>query len=197
MENSDITANAVANFAGRVNITAQGIFGTAARSQLTPASDITASSDLGPQFSGVVEIQTPEVDPSQGLVELPSSVIDIESLVARACEPRPETERSEFIVTGRGGLPAAPTQALSPEAAIAGWVTWEHPALRPNTQSRQELPTHKAPQIPNQALASPFVEAQGWVVNAQGRVMLIASPGTRLGTSWGRALTCARSSSSQ
>ncbi len=197
LENSDITANAVANFAGRVNITAQGIFGTAARSQLTPASDITASSDLGPQFSGVVEIQTPEVDPSQGLVELPSSVIDIESLVARACEPRPETERSEFIVTGRGGLPAAPTQALSPEAAIAGWVTWEHPALRPNTQSRQELPTHKAPQIPNQALASPFVEAQGWVVNAQGRVMLIASPGTRLGTSWGRALTCARSSSSQ
>lgn len=194
LENSDITANAVANFAGRVNITAQGIFGTAARSQLTPASDITASSDLGPQFSGVVEIQTPEVDPSQGLVELPSSVIDIESLVARACEPRPETERSEFIVTGRGGLPADPTQALSPEATIAGWVTWTEPhALLPSPPAKQALVRPDAPQAFQPTLASPLVEAQGWVVNAQGRVMLIASPGTQSGAGWGRSFPCPRS----
>ncbi|UZQ53024.1 filamentous hemagglutinin N-terminal domain-containing protein [Trichothermofontia sichuanensis B231] len=178
LENSDITANAVANFAGRVEITAQGIFGTAARSQLTPASDITASSDLGPQFSGVVEIQTPEVDPSQGLVALPSRVIDIESLVARACEPRPETERSEFIVTGRGGLPASPTQALSPEATIAGWVSMADAQGKvSHSVPRQAPPRDAAPKSRQGGLASPLVEAQGWVVNRQGQMMLVALPG--------------------
>jgi len=204
LENSDITANAVANFAGRVDITAQGILGTAARSQLTPESDITASSDLGPQFSGVVEIQTPEVDPSQGLVELPSSVIDIESLVARACEPRPEAERSEFIVTGRGGLPADPTQALSPEATIAGWVTVPAtPARWPRPESRQPPVQPDSAQIPRNALASPIaaspivtsplglVEAQGWAVNTHGQVMLVALRGATLGAGWGRSATCA------
>ncbi|WP_448560545.1 two-partner secretion domain-containing protein [Trichothermofontia sp.] len=191
LENSDITANAVANFAGRVEITAQGIFGTAARSQLTSASDITASSDLGPQFSGVVEIQTPGVDPSQGLVELPSSVIDIESLVARACEPRPETERSEFIVTGRGGLPADPTQALSAEATIAGWINLGDEQSRVSgSVSRQGTPRSEGTNLPKDSLATPLVEAQGWVVDAQGRVILVASfvapQGTAWGTGWGQ-----------
>ncbi|MGK7901360.1 MAG: hypothetical protein AB4352_08110 [Hormoscilla sp.] len=71
-KNSDISANAEANFGGRVSITAQGIFGTAFREENTLLSDITAISQLGTEFNGIVEINTPDVDPSAGLILLSS-----------------------------------------------------------------------------------------------------------------------------
>ncbi|MEM1392181.1 MAG: filamentous hemagglutinin N-terminal domain-containing protein [Cyanobacteria bacterium P01_H01_bin.150] len=46
-ENSDITANAFTGNGGNINITSQGILGIQPRSQLTPQSDITASSETG------------------------------------------------------------------------------------------------------------------------------------------------------
>ncbi|MGL5135833.1 MAG: filamentous hemagglutinin N-terminal domain-containing protein, partial [Planktothrix sp.] len=64
LENSDITANAQAGKGGQVIINAQGVFGTQFREFQTPNSDITATSELGAEFSGAVEISSPEVDPS-------------------------------------------------------------------------------------------------------------------------------------
>ena len=56
LENSDITANATNSNGGQVTVTANGIFGTALREQLTPDSDITASSKQGAAFSGMVRV---------------------------------------------------------------------------------------------------------------------------------------------
>lgn len=67
LENSDISANADQAFGGQVRITAQGIFGTEFRQEQTSASDITATGG-SPELSGTVEINTPDVDPSLGLV---------------------------------------------------------------------------------------------------------------------------------
>ncbi|WP_072143613.1 filamentous hemagglutinin N-terminal domain-containing protein, partial [Pseudanabaena sp. 'Roaring Creek'] len=53
-ENSDIIANAVRGSGGNINITTQGLFGLKFRPQLTPESDITASSQFG--LSGTVNI---------------------------------------------------------------------------------------------------------------------------------------------
>jgi large exoprotein involved in heme utilization and adhesion len=64
LENSDITANALQGPGGRVVINTQGIFGTQLRNQQTPESDITASSDLGSEFSGTAEINDFDVDPN-------------------------------------------------------------------------------------------------------------------------------------
>ncbi|MBE9227185.1 filamentous hemagglutinin N-terminal domain-containing protein, partial [Phormidium sp. LEGE 05292] len=109
LENSDITANAQQGSGGRVSITAQGIFGTQFRQQLTPQSDITASSDLGAEFSGIVEIQTPEVDTSAGLVELPENFTDISNQIVAGCSA---SAGNSFVITGRGGLPEDPNQTL-------------------------------------------------------------------------------------
>ncbi len=54
LENSDITANSEEATGGRVSIRANGIFGTQFRNRQTPQSDITATSALGPEFSGIV-----------------------------------------------------------------------------------------------------------------------------------------------
>ncbi len=53
LENSDITANAEQSFGGRVNINAQGIFGTQFRDTPSSESDITASGG-SPKLSGTV-----------------------------------------------------------------------------------------------------------------------------------------------
>ena len=93
---SDISADAVQSFGGRVNINTQGLLRDL-------DSDITASSQLGSEFDGVVEINT-EFDISSGLFELPEESVDAESLIDTRCRPGNENS-SEYIEAGRGGTP--------------------------------------------------------------------------------------------
>ncbi|NER35907.1 MAG: S-layer family protein [Oscillatoria sp. SIO1A7] len=110
LENSDIRANSEESFGGRVIVNAEGIFGTQFRDLPTLQSDITATSQLGPEFSGTVEINTPDVDPSSGLIQFPTRVVDPEELIAQ--NPCEQGVESAFIITGRGGLPPNPNQTL-------------------------------------------------------------------------------------
>ena len=71
--NSDITANSFEGEGGFIQITAtEGVFGLERRDILTGDSDITAFSQRAPALSGEIAINNPDVDPTQGLVELPA-----------------------------------------------------------------------------------------------------------------------------
>ncbi|MEH1923234.1 two-partner secretion domain-containing protein, partial [Nostoc sp.] len=84
-ENSDISANSRDFRGGQVAINAQSIFGMQYRSNVqTPQSDITATG-ASPQFNGSVQVNTPDVDPSNGLVELPVNFVDRSGLIAQGC----------------------------------------------------------------------------------------------------------------
>jgi filamentous hemagglutinin family protein len=165
LENSDISANAEESFGGRVVIKAAGIFGTELRSQRTPESDITASSDLGPDFSGTVEIDTADVDPSQGLVELPENFTDPTDQIAE--NPCQKGSGSSFIVTGRGGLPSSPNNDLSGDNIHVNLV--EPVASNSNSPNL----TIKQSQL-IQPTTRNIVPAQGWVFNKKGEVVLTA-----------------------
>ncbi|GAB4305289.1 MAG: hypothetical protein Fur0025_47310 [Oscillatoriaceae cyanobacterium] len=170
LENSDITANAEAGRGGRVSVTATGIFGTQFREQENPAtSDITATSNLGPQFSGTVEINTPEVDPSSGLVQLPANFINAASLIGR--DPCNQSQESEFIITGRGGLPPNPLEALTSDAVVVDWATTS-PRLEVQSSLVRETPEIPRPNINRQ----PIVEATGWIVDGNGDIILVSLP---------------------
>ncbi|MFH7026577.1 MAG: filamentous hemagglutinin N-terminal domain-containing protein [Heteroscytonema crispum UTEX LB 1556] len=153
--NSDITANAFAGKGGNIRINTQGIF-------LSPDSDITASSELG--VNGVVEITRPDIDPTSGLINLPDAP-PVDTKVAQGCQPGGNQQQSEFIITGRGGLPASPKDILSNDDVIAKWVTVEPEGQKPFHASVRSKP----------ATPKPIVEATGWVVNALGEVILIAA----------------------
>lgn len=86
LNNSDITANAENSRGGRVSLAASGIFGTTFRDRLTPASDITATSALGAEFSGSVTIATPELDTSAALVTLADTPQDARDLINNPCD---------------------------------------------------------------------------------------------------------------
>lgn len=111
-ENSDITANATDSFGGRIVVTSPTIIGTAYREALTADSDITATSDLGPAFSGSVELNSPDIDPTDGTVELPAG-LNAEAQIIAACE---KLDSNTFIATGRGGLPEGSGQVVSNQA---------------------------------------------------------------------------------
>jgi filamentous hemagglutinin family protein len=176
LENSDITANAINNFGGRVVVNAQTVLGTAFRPQLTAESDITASSELGSEFSGSVELLLPNVDPGQGLTEISPEIISSDQQVAAQCGSDLD---SEFVLTGRGGMPPNPETAGS----MRSWSdTRDLSAFRrPQTEESAEM-------LVEQASSAPLVEASHWQRNAQGEVELVAGIG---GDGWqNSAATC-------
>ncbi|OKH30836.1 hypothetical protein NIES2119_30140 [[Phormidium ambiguum] IAM M-71] len=118
LENSDITANSEDSRGGQININAQGIYrqgfiGTdVAREGSDRTSDITATSQLGPQFDGVVNLQTPDVDPTQSLINLPQ--IAVAPILQNLCAVEAGNEEfSEFVDVGRGGLPPNPREMVN------------------------------------------------------------------------------------
>jgi filamentous hemagglutinin family protein len=162
-ENSDITANAENSVGGRVTISAEGILGIQFREEQTSLSDITVTSELGPAFSGVVEIRNEYVDPQASLVELPDQVTDASTQIAQGCS----AERGNvFTVTGRGGLPENPNQTLQ------GRNLWED--LRPLDNTNSALTPEQNQQQSKQETIAPIIEAQELVVDSQGKIILVA-----------------------
>ncbi|MBW4450817.1 MAG: filamentous hemagglutinin N-terminal domain-containing protein [Spirirestis rafaelensis WJT71-NPBG6] len=168
-ENSDIIAKAFRGRGGNINITTSGIYGLLEyRPELPPEiSDINVSSQFG--VNGTVTINTPDVDPNRGLVNLPAVPLDTE--VSQICQPRTAENQSSFTIIGRGGLPPNPrTEPLSGDAVQVDWVT-----LKPRTENRS------SPEVtnnPTPATPAAIVEAQGWVRNAKGEVVLTANAPT-------------------
>ncbi|MBW4508700.1 MAG: filamentous hemagglutinin N-terminal domain-containing protein [Scytonematopsis contorta HA4267-MV1] len=157
LENSDITANANQGYGGRVTINAQGVFGTNYREKLTPESDITASSERGAEFNGLVEINSLDMS-SSSLDKLPSEVGDTSNQIKTRCASA--TSGNNFTISGQGGLPPSPTTTL------IGTRVWSD--LRP---LRTEGQVSQSPILNPQ---SPIIEATGWVVDKSGEVKLVA-----------------------
>lgn len=161
-ENSDITANAFTGRGGNINITANGIFGLRFQPQLTPNSDITASSEFG--INGTVTLNLLSLDPSQGLVSLPVDVSDPANQISQACTSSRQSA-SSFVATGRGGLPQSPDDPLrSPAILPPTWVTAtvDHARGVSSTQSDRDPATES------------IIEAQGWMVEPDGTISLVA-----------------------
>lgn len=165
LENSDISANSENFRGGRVRIEALGIFGTQSRNAPTPESDITATGLRSPELSGTVELNTPDVDPSRGLVELPVNLVDASQQIAQSCTPR-GGQTSSFVTTGRGGLPPTPYQPIS-NSDILDDVRLPSQGSTPAAGSTEPSASTAIP--PDQ-----IVEAQGWAIAKNGEITLIA-----------------------
>jgi filamentous hemagglutinin family protein len=166
--NNDIIAIASQGRGGNISITAQGIFGIEQRrvSSQNQTNDIDASSEFNQ--SGTVTLNQPDIDPTQGLAELPSEPRTPQPLAS--CQPG-DAKSDRFIATGSGGLPTHPDDPLSSLASLddlplpAQWLN-----------SLREAPKDRAA-IPPQATPSEIAlieEAQGWIINQKGEVILVA-----------------------
>ncbi|NEO31011.1 MAG: filamentous hemagglutinin N-terminal domain-containing protein [Symploca sp. SIO3C6] len=174
LEDSDITARAVKGRGGNIKITTQAIF-------LSPDSEINASSQLG--IDGTVTITTPEVDPTSGILELPSTPVDAESLVAKnpcAIEEGKIAGGSSLIVTGRGGLPPSADDPLPHATRVVEWASRPSPQENTVVQEQVNSPVvlRKRVQTNEQGERRYLAieQAQGWILTPDGTIMLTATP---------------------
>jgi filamentous hemagglutinin family protein len=165
-EGSDIVAQADGGSGGNIIINAKGIFGIQEREARSgnQTNDIDASSQFGQ--SGQVQINT-TTDPNQGLVELPTTVVDPTTLVAQ--NPCRRASSSEFTRSGRGGLPPSLSQDLNGEATQVGLV---EPANLSARKPESKTPSKEFSSLP--LSFSQIKPAQGWVYNDRGEVVLVA-----------------------
>ncbi|MEL6462274.1 MAG: filamentous hemagglutinin N-terminal domain-containing protein [Cyanobacteria bacterium J06621_15] len=186
LENSDITANSEGSFGGRVEINAKGIFGTQFREFLTPESDIAATSGLGAEFNGVVDINTITINPNSGLVELPTGLTDSSSKIKAGCSVN---SANIFTATGRGGLPENPNQLFTvnnPVVDVINLVSISENNSN-SISSNSSTDNHKK----DKKAQKEIVEAKGWVVDAKGNVEFVAEiPSTRNNSDGIQAANC-------
>ncbi|MGB3535317.1 MAG: filamentous hemagglutinin N-terminal domain-containing protein [Microcoleaceae cyanobacterium] len=173
-ENSQISANAVEGQGGNIELNAEVLFSD-------NNSQITATSAFG--IDGNVELNTFN-DFTQEVVNLPSEIIDINTLVSQnLCQPT-EAEiaaGSSLVISGRGGLPPNPTEPLT---ALQGLVEWETAPQQQGNMERQTQPisiTEAESKVviryPTQQ-HSPIRQAQGWIATTTGDIVLTETPPT-------------------
>lgn len=162
-ENSDITANAQQGQGGRIDITAQGVYGLEFPERLTERSDVTASSDIG--LNGEVVVNLLAIDPSRSLVALPNDLVDGANQIVAGCAAN---QGANFVATGRGGLP---DDVVQPARHVPLLPAFERGArfqlVDDGSPTREE-----AEQMP--AAPAAVVEAKGWSQNSDGTVTLLA-----------------------
>ena len=175
LDNSDITANAMQGRGGTVEITAQGIFGIEAREKITLESDITATSNLGVQFSGEIIINNPEIEPESGLNELPTVPIDADTLIAQnicSLEQGQIAGGSSFIIIGRGGLPPSADDPLTNKTRIVDWAT---PSALPITETTENTEPEPVRETVVEDTQPVIQQAQGWAKTKDGKIVLTAN----------------------
>lgn len=160
LDNSEIVTNAFKGNGGNIQIGTQGLF-------RSPNTRISASSEFG--VNGVVDIRSPVVDPSKGLVTLPQEIVNVTGLVAQGCTAaRNEASSSSFVITGRGGLPPNPNNTIASETVLADLGSAVVSSASKNSGGAiSTRPTNSSP--------TQIVEAQGWMVNKNGQVFLTAN----------------------
>ncbi|MDJ0741976.1 MAG: filamentous hemagglutinin N-terminal domain-containing protein [Xenococcaceae cyanobacterium MO_167.B27] len=172
LDNSNITANAVEGRGGNILITTQGLF-------QEPGSEITADSEL--DIDGTITINSPDVDPTSGIIELPNVPIDADAILAQnLCkfEDNKIAKGSSFIITGRGGLTPTSEESLGNLDRVVNWASRDDIQVSNNgvvgvrQRSEGDTPEKSYPVIQ---------QSQGWVKTSDGSVWLVAnSPETIL-----------------
>ncbi|MDZ8134799.1 MAG: S-layer family protein, partial [Nostoc sp. DedQUE04] len=180
-ENSDIRADSTNFRGGNVRINAQGIFGIQFRDvESDTTSDITARG-VSSELSGNVELNTPDIDPNSGLVNLSSVPVDTQ--VAQTCQAGGNLAKSSFTITGRGGLPPNPGEALNTDAVQVDLVSVNPKGDRGD---RSFVPSKIATPAPE-----PIIEATSLVLNEKGEVVLTANlPSTTPHSPWLKPASC-------
>ncbi|MEQ9367609.1 MAG: filamentous hemagglutinin N-terminal domain-containing protein [Coleofasciculus chthonoplastes F3-SA18-01] len=180
---SDIIAKAQEGNGGNINITAAGVYGIDERLAVegNRTNDIDASSQFGNPGEITLDVS---LDPSRGLTQLPSTLVDPSGQINRTCAA--SNRQSQFTITGRGGLPENPTDLFSPDLVQDDFGTViareEDEEIEGQADGENSPIYHPPKQI---------IEAQGWIIDAEGNVVLTAyAPNGKPHGGWQNSVNC-------
>ena len=156
-----ITADAIAGDGGNIAITAEDLF-------IASDSLISASSKLG--IDGDVNLKTFENSLGNNFTALPETIVEVDRSLVTKCSNSENVTTGTFTYTGRGGLPLNPlSDRIASDTAIADFNL---PERRATTFSPTSVRENKIT-MPTSAI----VEARGWIVDAEGNIVLTAQAG--------------------
>jgi filamentous hemagglutinin family protein len=174
-EDSNISANSQDFRGGNIRVNAFSIFGIRPSPVSTPLSDITATG-ASSALSGTINVITAGIDPTAGLVQLPTDPVE-PGLIAQGC---PADRGNSFIITGRGGLPPTPEQQLDDDAEwsdrrrLVASESGGHGDA--GTRINGDVQTSKLPHTPHPTPYTPIIEANAIQVTPTGEIVLVANP---------------------
>ena len=155
--NSDIIADAQQGDGGNITINARSLFGIEERPLNPATNDINASSEFS--LDGSVRVNTPDVNPVQGVIELPANLISLpEQTIAEACGNR-TTTRNTLNITGKGGIEPTPNLPLD-----------SHNIINNNSSDTAAIPQ------PVETRQGKIQPARGIKITKSGEVILTAYP---------------------
>jgi large exoprotein involved in heme utilization and adhesion len=173
-EDSNISANSEDFRGGNVRINAFSIYGIQSRPNPTPLSDITATGATS-ALPGTIDVTTAGIDPTLGLVALPTDLVDASGLMAQGC---PANQGNSFVITGRGGLPPTPEQQLDDDAEWSDrrrlTVAYQADSERRTRRPESEVKAENSSLTPQTSI----IEATGWETTSTGEILLSAPPST-------------------
>jgi filamentous hemagglutinin family protein len=178
INNSDIIANANQGNGGNIQLTTEALIGISPQRQLTPDSDITASSGLG--LDGTIAVQTLTLTPQTALPILNTAFTDAQQQVKNACAT---ANQNQFISTGRGGIPQSPIKSLATKRS------WQDLRSAPLMTAQVQPIAHPTSPLPTDVTRSSIVEATAWAIGPNNQVELITASVASLPI----AATCAES----
>ena len=167
-ENSDIVANAEFGNGGNISIEALNVIGIEFREELTELSDITVDSEFG--LNGTVTLSNPDNNIIPIELNSTPNVIDANTIFTNSyCRI---SQDSQFIITGRGGLPLEDYREMLPEYT---WEDWRTIETEQSHESSLISPSNVSVKNP-QNISNSISMVQGWKVNHQGQIILTAEP---------------------
>ena len=171
-QGNDIIASAQQGTGGNITINTQGIFGLEegngiddeGNSLNNGTNDIDASSELGPEFNGIVEINTPDVDATKGVSEAAPNVVEPEETVAQTCSANIVAGGSRLTVKGKGNVPPELTEPITSDTIIINGESASI-GLEEQPKGNIELQTTRKEKYP------PITTAQGEIYPARGMII--------------------------
>ena len=177
-KNNDVLASAISGNGGLIIAPAKvRVLNFIESNRDTPLSDFTAGSVSGLPGSIIYEASS-EQQPEETV-----PIDAVRTAILQGCRAsRASAAQSKFIVTGRGGLPSSPDEALSGDAIQVGLVT-RTGKDEGRSITEQERRVNSSPFVMRHSQSSdtrhptpkpPIIEAQGWVKRHDGVVELVA-----------------------
>jgi filamentous hemagglutinin family protein len=180
VNDNNIRSNAGNGNGGAIRIRTNRLYSIDRRFDVLQTNDISARA-LNPSvgINGIEEVNTLNVDPTQGVTNLPTVPVDTSRLIAQQCAARSREsgQENKFVVTGRGGLPTNPNNPLHNESVVTDWVG-EPPQDNPSENNNSANPDRSFSTATNSAKPSALVEAQGWAIGEKGEIILTANAPT-------------------
>jgi filamentous hemagglutinin family protein len=135
--NNDILASAgKEGTGGNIRIDAESVFGLDTRPQNDQTNDLDATGGV----DGQVIIDTPDTDTTQGIIEVPEKVVEVEKTVAQVCRNDDSgLVSNSLVVNGKGGISPEADEPLSSENLLAAGRVQNQASIKPLQTSSGEI----------------------------------------------------------